>query len=266
MQRNIFTRLSIFIAFAQLAGCASQQVQKQLLTQQQTQANLLVQQQAQLAEQQQLLKQLIAHQLEAAEVIENNNVYLTDLVHRKPEIKYIEKIVSQALPAAPVVPQKPTKVTPTSQPKLTLGRVEWLWLDKLQQYVKARVDTGAASSSIHATNEQTFERDGKKCVRFTIGEHKAKKEAANSVPENATIEMPVVRTVRIRQASADGFDRRPVVKLRVRVGQYEDDVEFTLNDRSSMLYPVLLGRTFLRDVAVVDVSRVYMFKPEASKE
>ena len=182
------------------------------------------------------------------------------------KLDLIEKIVSQALPAAPVVPQKPTKVTPTSQPKLTLGRVEWLWLDKLQQYVKARVDTGAASSSIHATNEQTFERDGKKWVRFTIGEHKAKKEAANSVPENATIEMPVVRTVRIRQASADGFDRRPVVKLRVRVGQYEDDVEFTLNDRSSMLYPVLLGRTFLRDVAVVDVSRVYMFKPEASKE
>ena len=72
------------------------------------------------------------------------------------------------------------------------------------------------------------------------------------------IEAPLVRYVRVRQASADDLDRRPVVRLSVRVGDQNEKTEFTLTDRSNMTFPVLLGRDFLKDIAVVDVARKYI--------
>ncbi len=64
-----------------------------------------------------------------------------------------------------------------------------------------------------------------------------------------------VRYVRIIQASADDPDRRPVVSLTIRIGRLTEKAQFTLTDRSEMEYPVLLGREFLQDIAVVDIAR-----------
>ena len=69
---------------------------------------------------------------------------------------------------------------------------------------------------------------------------------------------PLVRHVRVRQASADDLDRRPVVRLTVRIGDMTEKAEFTLKDRSGMTFPVLLGRVYLKDIAVVDVAREYI--------
>ena len=76
----------------------------------------------------------------------------------------------------------------------------------------------------------------------------------------------LARHVRVRQASAEDFDRRPVVRLSVRFGYLKkssdfvqsESTEFTLTDRSRMTYPLLLGRDFLKDIAVVDVARKYI--------
>ncbi|WP_289302809.1 RimK/LysX family protein, partial [Methylophaga sp. UBA3996] len=68
-------------------------------------------------------------------------------------------------------------------------------------------------------------------------------------------EAPLVRYVKIRQASTDTLDKRPVASLTVRLGKMTEVAEFTLNDRTHMTYPILLGREFLRDVAVVDVAK-----------
>ena len=54
--------------------------------------------------------------------------------------------------------------------------------------------------------------------------------------------------------------RRFVVELDIRLGQKLQTTEFTLTDRSNMTYPVLLGRAFLMDLYVVDVSRSYTHK------
>jgi len=51
------------------------------------------------------------------------------------------------------------------------------------------------------------------------------------------------------------LDKRPVASLTVRLGKMTEVAEFTLNDRTQMTYPILLGREFLRDVAVVDVAK-----------
>lgn len=52
-------------------------------------------------------------------------------------------------------------------------------------------------------------------------------------------------------------ERRYVVRLPIQLGEFIEEAEFTLADRANMRYPVLLGREFLRDVAVVDVSKKY---------
>jgi len=128
--------------------------------------------------------------------------------------------------------------------KLVLGRVEWVWLTAAQQRYKARIDTGAATSSISAVDVQRFERDGKRWVRFTVPD-----ESGNHV-----FETPLLHHKKIRQASLDDLERRPVVELLVQVGDKVEGVEFTLADRNKMLYPILLGRNFLQDFAMVDVS------------
>lgn len=139
----------------------------------------------------------------------------------------------------------------TSMPdKITVGRNEWVWFDLLGRNLKARIDTGALSSSLSAVDIQPFERDGGNWLRFRVPDEEH--------PDGGDVyEAPLVRNVRIRQASADDLDRRPVVKLRVRMGDHVDDAEFNLSNRDNMLYPVLLGRNFLRDIMVVDVAQKF---------
>ena len=72
------------------------------------------------------------------------------------------------------------------------------------------------------------------------------------------IEAPFVRYVKIKQASADGSDRRPVVRLTMQLGSLTEKAEFSLKDRSDMDFSLLLGREFIKDVAVVDVAREFV--------
>jgi len=143
----------------------------------------------------------------------------------------------------------------TADGKLLLGETEWLWLDEADHAFQARIDTGAATSSISAADITIFERDGEDWARFFMSHQ--------DTDDRIRIEAPLVRHVRIKQASADSSDRRPVVLLSVRVGELNEKAQFTLADRSNMAFPVLLGRDFLKDIAVVDVARTYIHpKPQ----
>lgn len=139
--------------------------------------------------------------------------------------------------------------------KIIVGHVEWLWIEAINRVYEARVDTGAATSSISAQDITPFEKDGKRWVRFRL--------APDDSDDSFEIEAPLVRYVRIRQASSQTLDRRPVAALTVRLGKMTEVAEFTLTDRTQMNYPILLGREFLRDVAVVDVAKRHVQpKPE----
>lgn len=143
--------------------------------------------------------------------------------------------------------------------KTTVGRNEWVWIDLVGQTFKARVDTGALSSALHANNIQAFERNGKKWVRFTLSENENSEEFSR----------PLVRYVQVRHSSTEQLDRRPVITLTVRMGDIVEETEFTLNNRAKMLYPVLLGRDFLRDIVIVDVAKKFTqskYKAKVSQE
>ncbi len=130
-----------------------------------------------------------------------------------------------------------------------IGGLEWIYMDPPRQHFRARVDSGAETSSLSARDIVEFERDGEDWVRFVF-EH-------DNANDSIELELPIVREALIRQASSDGLDRRFVVEIDVRLGDRLQRTEFTLTDRRRMTYPVLLGRAFLMDLYVVDVSRSY---------
>lgn len=161
------------------------------------------------------------------------------------------KTTSAAAPAVQAIPQQPRQ-------ELVLGSVESVYVDALKQHFDARVDTGAATSSLNAVNIEEFERNGKEWVKFQL------QKTDNSEATEPAIEVPVLRYVKIRQATTEEPVRRAVVQLWVKVGKIHEKAQFTLADRSQMTHPVLLGRAFIRDIALVDVSKQYVqtAKPE----
>lgn len=148
-------------------------------------------------------------------------------------------------------PAQDARLVLSEEGKLVVGRNELVWLDLLARTLNARIDTGAGSSSLNAVELQPFERDGKEWIRFRVPDE--------GHPDGGEVyETALLRHVRIRQASAEELERRPVVRLKVRVGKLVEEIEFNLTNRENMLYPVLLGRNFLRDIAVVDVARKFV--------
>ena len=133
--------------------------------------------------------------------------------------------------------------------KAVIGAIEWLYMDPPGQHYRARVDSGAETSSLSASEVVEFERDSDDWVRFDF-RHDPEDDPIN-------FELPIKRTVLIRQAPFAEPERRVVIELDIRLGQELQTTEFTLTDRSRMTYPILLGRAFLMDLYIVDVSQSY---------
>ena len=132
--------------------------------------------------------------------------------------------------------------------KVILGSREWVWIDNIDQHLKARIDTGATTSSISAVNQVQFERNGEKWIRFDLTTRK----------QSFTVEAPILRWAQIQQASSETPEKRAVVELWIQVGKLRQKVEFTLSDRRNMRYPLLMGREFFKDIALIDVGRSYI--------
>ena len=172
----------------------------------------------------------------------------------KPEVKSEVEPKPEKKPEPK--PEKPAKVQKTPDGMLILGAEEWVHIPAINRTFKGRVDTGATTSSISATEVVPFERDGKDWVQFKIDINgKASKE----------FKLPVERWAKIRQSSSEDVDKRPVVVAYIQVGDLKEQTEFTLTERGHMKFPILLGRSFFRDVAVVDVSKKYVQNKPSGK-
>jgi hypothetical protein len=143
-----------------------------------------------------------------------------------------------------------------SDDKLIVGELERVWIDPPGVSIVARVDTGAQSSSLHAEKLVSFERDGDDWIRFDVQLDR----------EVRTIERKVKKFVRVFQQADREGSRRPVIEMRLTLGDVEDVYEFTLADRSHLDYEMLLGRNFLTDIALVDVSRQFVQQPPTDEE
>ena len=137
--------------------------------------------------------------------------------------------------------------------KLIVGRHEQVWLEDIQMALPARVDTGAETASLDARNIEMFERNGKRWVRFEI--------LHPETGEPLLLERRLERTASIVQSNTSEAERRPVIKLGITIGHIAQSAEFTLSDRSHLDYQLLVGRNILKDVMIVDVSRINVAPP-----
>lgn len=134
--------------------------------------------------------------------------------------------------------------------KLIAGWLEWIEIPAAKRVAKAKLDSGAKTSSIHATNIKEFKRNGQNWVRFDL-------PASAKGDEPVTLERRRVRRVQIKDHD-DPAARRPVVTIEVCFDGQRYEPQFTLADRGNFLYPVLLGRRFLAGVAVIDPAEKYL--------
>jgi hypothetical protein len=145
---------------------------------------------------------------------------------------------------------------PNDKEKVVMGWLETIFLQPGNQKVTAKLDTGAKTSSVNAAKIEHIVKGGSPWVRFLFATEKG--------GDSVIIERPLVRTAIIKERAA-GSSKRDVVILTFCKNGEDYETEFTLNDRSNFNYPVLLGRSFLADVALVDASSTFMLKAERDK-
>lgn len=143
--------------------------------------------------------------------------------------------------------------------RVILGWVEFVSIKSEGIIAKAKLDTGAKTSSIHAEDIEYFKRDGKQWVRFRF--EKKMRPARHGMPavprQKKIVEAPVKRIVRIKQHTVD-FVERAAIDLDMTIGDKTYRTEFTLTDRDAFIYPILLGRRFLESAVIVDPSRIHI--------
>lgn len=130
-----------------------------------------------------------------------------------------------------------------------VGEVEWVTVAPEAIRQKARIDTGAQTTSIGVIKQQRFERDGDAWVAFTIRNRES--------GEEVDMKRPLKRTARIKRHNAESVERYVVI-LDLQLGDLNIPTEVTLADREQFEFPVLIGRNFLDGIAVVDVSKKFM--------
>jgi len=143
----------------------------------------------------------------------------------------------------------------TKKNKLIAGYIETASISICGQTlpieVDAKLDTGADSTSFHATDIVINKK--KKKVTFTILDGHGK---------SRRITCPYIRTVRVKKRPS-GIDVRPVIAAQIRIASKVIDAQINLTDRTNFAYKLLVGRKDLRKGLLIDSSQRYRFgKPD----
>jgi hypothetical protein len=152
------------------------------------------------------------------------------------------------------VPEKSSGETGRSamSNKKSLGWREWIGFPGLNiKKIKAKIDTGARTSALHAFRVEPFTRDGEQWVRFGIH------PVQGSVDTVVECETPV-KDRRVIRDSGGHDELRYVIDTTIAIGHDEIRCEVTLTDRDTMMFRVLLGRNALRANYVVHPGMSYL--------
>lgn len=133
---------------------------------------------------------------------------------------------------------------------MVLGSEEWCAFPELRiPAIKARVDSGAKTSSIHAYNIVPFDKDGQEWLTFEIHPLQYNKRLVTRC------EAQIVDVRQVKNSSGI-VERRYVIKTQLNIGGESWDVELTLANRDSMGFKMLLGREAMQNRILVDPSNV----------
>ncbi|WP_158224710.1 ATP-dependent zinc protease [Agaribacterium haliotis] len=142
--------------------------------------------------------------------------------------------------------------TANTATKVVAGWVERVCIEGLQEPIKAKLDSGAKTSSIYAENIKPYKKDGKNRVEFTLVLNDSNKKV-----HRIKLDKPRSRKVKIK--NHDGVhDRRVTVELDISFNNKVERAEFTLVDRSEYIYPILLGRRYLGSRVLIDPGQTFL--------
>ena len=138
------------------------------------------------------------------------------------------------------------------QNKIILGSEEWCAMPQLNiPTIKARVDSGAKTSALHAINIAPFKKEGQNWVKFDIN------PIQNNVKTVIHCEAPLVDK-RIVKSSSGFREERYVIQTNLEIGNSNWIIEMTLTNRDSMGFRMLLGREAMSGRVLVDPEQQYL--------
>ncbi|MDF3820994.1 RimK/LysX family protein [Leptospira sp. 96542] len=135
-------------------------------------------------------------------------------------------------------------VIPPQYLKPIIGRVEWIEFPNWKLRVRGRIDTGAKSCSIHAVNIEKTTENGEVYISFDTFQEDGKPIRFKS---------KFVTETKVTSTNGQS-ETRIVIKEILKLGKVSEEVNITLNDRSNLTYPFLVGRNYLMGKFLVDVS------------
>ncbi|MEE8374823.1 MAG: RimK/LysX family protein [Acidimicrobiia bacterium] len=136
--------------------------------------------------------------------------------------------------------------------RTTIGWREWVAMPEFGvSEIKAKVDTGADNSSLHAFNIEWFEREGVSYVSFEIHPRQRKHNPAIMCDAEVVMERKV-------RNPGGRTQLRPVIRTRLNVAGREFETLINLTTRDEMTFRMLLGRRSIRNEFLVDPGRSYL--------
>ncbi len=143
--------------------------------------------------------------------------------------------------------------------KRVIGWREWLALPELGiGRIKAKVDSGARSSSLHAVDVQRWENDGKDWVKFRV--YPIQRSHGNPIEVSA----PVLDFREVRSSSGEA-ETRPVIRTAVRLCGQQWPIDLSLTNRNEMGFRMLLGREAIRGRFLLDAGGSYLARKARKK-
>ncbi|MEO0407267.1 MAG: ATP-dependent zinc protease [Cyanobacteria bacterium P01_A01_bin.135] len=128
--------------------------------------------------------------------------------------------------------------------------------------IKAKIDTGARTSSLYAFDVQHFQQDDTAMVRFKVHPYQGDRD------RTVVAEAPLIETRAVRSSNGQ-VEERPVIRTLVQLGDHQWPVDITLTHRKAMAFRMLLGRQALRGRFLVNSGRSFLqstAKPPASPQ
>lgn len=142
-------------------------------------------------------------------------------------------------------------MTTRKQPLMQIGWSEWISLPDLGvDWIKAKLDTGARTSALHAYDMEEFERDDDEWVRFVI--HPMQRESRTTVHTEAR----VLQWRGVRSSNGK-VENRPVIETQLHFFGKAWPIELTLTNRDQMGFRMLIGRQAMRGRLLIDASESF---------